>query len=206
MEKKIYGLVGPPQSGKTKINDLFTEKGIEFINLNTAGNRIRAVDSPIRNFFDEIVPGKIFDNGIRRPSYYIDICRNPKKLETIMTVEIPVIEEYARQQIATATTDIILSWEYLHLLSPEFKFDEIILLICGDQNVWFDRLRGRAKERGLSRPLSERQIKKIIQAHKFIEIIEQTVERWNNCLVVDTAFENHRRELESIVKKWTTRI
>jgi dephospho-CoA kinase len=34
--KKIFGLVGTPQSGKTKINHIFPEYGIEFINLNTA--------------------------------------------------------------------------------------------------------------------------------------------------------------------------
>lgn len=199
MTRKIYGLVGTPQSGKTKINHLFPQYGIEFINLNVVGNRMRSLDSPIRDFFDEIVPGQIFDDGIRRPSYYLDICKHPEKLDAIMAVEIPVIEEYARQQIAVATGDIILSWEYLHLLSPEFQFDQVILLICQDEDTWFNRLRFRANERGFLKHLSDHQIKKIIKAHRFREIIEDSIARWNDCLIVDTSAEDFGEEYLSFV-------
>ena len=194
MTRRIYGLVGTPQSAKTKINELFPKYGIEFINLNAAGNKMRALGSPDRAFFDFIVPGHIFDDGIRRPSYYLDICKNPEKLEAIMKREIPIIEDYAREQIAATTGDVILSWEYLHLLSSEFQFDQVILLICQDEDTWFDRLRFRANERGFPRRLSDRKIKEIIKVHGFRQIIEGSIARWNECLIVDTSPEDFGAE------------
>jgi dephospho-CoA kinase len=202
MEKKIYGLVGPPQSGKTRINHVFPKYGIEFINLNIAGNQMRSLGSPARSFFDEVVLGHIFDNGIRRPSYYLDICQDPSKLKAIMAVEIPVIEEYARQQIAEATGDVILSWEYLQLLSPEFQFDQVILLSCADTNIWFTRLCSRANERGFSGRLSNGEMKKIVKIHQFNEIIYESIKRWNDCLLIDSSSKDFGEEkLEVILSK-----
>lgn len=204
--KKIYGLVGTPQSAKTKINSIFPEFGIDFVNLNSAGNKMRALGSPTRPLFDELVPGQLFDDGVRRPAYYLEVCRRPEILQKIMAIEIPIIQRYADEQIASATGPTILSWEYLQLLSPEIIFDQVILLICQDKDVWFKRLRFRADERGFNKAISDNQLEEIAKVHGFYDIIDGAIERWPNCLIVDTSpddfgAENLRLTLPKLIEK-----
>lgn len=199
---KIIGLAGSIQSGKTELEHVYSEFGLKFINLNLEGDRARS--SYMKPLFEELVPGGFMPNGKKNVNFYGKVAQTPGMFDHIMSIELPIIQEYALNSIKNNHSGtLLLSWEYLYLLAPVINFDKIILLNCQDQDVWFRRLAIRSAERGLPNPPMDFLLD-VLEKNGLTTIVSTTIKTWpTECLVVDTSTddwgaENLRRALAVI--------
>lgn len=187
MIKKVIGLTGPVQTGKQELGYVFNEFGISFTNLNSEGDLARS--TYLKDEFERLVPKGFYPNGWRNAEYYLKVCQTPGLFDQIMDIELPVISKYARKSISGGM-NVVLSWEYLYLLSNIVYFDHIIIFHCADQNKWYDRLLGKSKVKGFNNP-SKSLIETIIREHYFDRIIPNSLNIWNDkCILVDTSSDD----------------
>ncbi len=116
---QLLGFAGSAQSGKTELRDagVFSDSGLTMINLNNVGNELRAVGSPSRDRFTNLMPAELlYDDGRRKAPYYNHVATRPNVLDQLI----------GRDGI---------------------PFDHVILLDPVDRTIWYERLRIRAMAR-----------------------------------------------------------
>lgn len=142
----IVGLTGPHQSGKEELGPLFTELGWEYHNLNEVGDGLRAKGSPVRHLFDELVPGLLYDDGVRKATYYQAILQDPKLLEQLLRLEMTQGVVETAFDLSNKPGNLIVSWEYLHLVATALQPVHVLVLVPR-RDVWLERLKARAMDR-----------------------------------------------------------
>jgi hypothetical protein len=147
----LLGVAGPMQSGKQENHGVFEGCGVRVVDLNDIVETARICTPTVRDRYEQLgLADTLDDNGSRSAAYYQRIMKAPSLHDDIMAVELPVVAQQVAYLLSVNEhPHLAVSWGYFHDLLPLIQTVDHILLFVTDQQVWFNRLRRRAAQRGM---------------------------------------------------------